>query len=49
MWGDKNTHIHTHTHRYDKDIFVNNDKNIYIHFKFKEYSAINGYQRKREF
>lgn len=38
-----------HTHRYDKDIFVNKDENIYIHFKFKEYSAINGYQRKREF
>lgn len=36
-------------YRYDKDIFVNKDENIDIHFKFKKYSAINRYQRKREF
>lgn len=46
MWGDKKKNK---KHRYDKAIFVNKDENIYIHFKFKEYSAINGYQRKREF
>lgn len=38
MWGDKKK-----VYRYDKDIFVNKDENIYIYFKFKEYSVINRY------